>query len=813
LSYKALFGLALLSAATLAFEINLTRLFSVAQFYHFAFLIVSMALLGFGASGAFLAIQPRFGSENPDRTLGWLALGCGAGMLGSYLLTNWLPFDSFRIAWDPSQVAVLAAHYLALATPFFFSGLATGLLLATAPERAGTTYAANLAGSALGCGIALIAPAALGGEGLVTLSCGLACLSVPIFCPPADGAGKRKPALILNLAACLLLLLVLFDLGSRLVRERSPAWMELQISPYKGLSYALQYPDAAVIFRRWNAISRIDLVRSSGVRSLPGLSYRYTKPPPAEDGLLVDADEISAVLRPGYAPDFYDYLPGAVAFRLRPGERALILEPRGGLDALSAIELGASQVTAVEPNPLVVEAAGDIYRQAQITTVVESGRSYLRRTRNQYDVIVLSLTNNFHPVRSGAYSLAEDYRYTVESFEDALARLAPGGVLVVTRWLQNPPSESLRTFALAVEAVERRGGDPAAQIAALRGYNTATLLVKNEAFEDHQVDTVREWAASRAFDLVHAPGMRPEEANQYNVLPEPLYYQAFKDLLAAQPRQAFYDGYPFEVAPPSDDRPFFGHYFKWSQSRQIMAEFGKTWQPFGGAGYFVVLALLILAVVMASLVILLPVAATRVRRHRRGPSPEADDNRRGSTYLVYFALIGFGFLLAEIPLIQRFILFLGYPAYAMTAVLFTVLLFSGLGSQLSARLPLRGVLGMLALLLLVGPALLPAIFQAALGAPLWARLGLTILLLAPLGTLMGVPFAGGIRWTLESGGRGTLVPWIWAINGAASVVASVLAALLALSFGFSRVLWIGALCYAGCWLMVTVTRRSRSPHP
>jgi hypothetical protein len=449
--------------------------------------------------------------------------------------------------------------------------------------------------------------------------------------------------------------------------------------------------------------------------------------------------------------------------------------------------------------------------------MIETERSYLRRSQESYDVIVLSLANTYHPVRSGAYSLAEDYRYTVECFQDAIKRLAPGGILVVTRWLQNPPSESLRAFALAVEAVERSGGEPRAQIVALRGYNTATLLVSNQPFSEAQLSAIREWAAQRAFDLVHAPGMQPEEANRYNVLPEPLYYQAFSELLNAQPRRDFYARYPFEVSPPSDDRPFFGHYFKWSQSRQILAEFGKTWQPFGGAGYFVVLALLLLAILTASLVILLPVAVGRTRRLKAPLSadePEYPRSKQALPYLVYFALIGFGFLLAEIPLIQRFILFLGYPAYAMSAVLFTLLLFSGLGSQFSARLPLCVALGLLALLLVLGPPALPLVFQQALGAPTWARLGLTTLLLAPLGFLMGVPFPGGIRWMLGKPGRAALVPWIWAINGAASVVAAVLAALLALSFGFSWVLWIGAGCYGVAWLMVIIsTRRSARLHP
>ncbi|MFH2113033.1 MAG: hypothetical protein ABIJ86_00835, partial [Spirochaetota bacterium] len=433
-------------------------------------------------------------------------------------------------------------------------------------------------------------------------------------------------------------------------------------------------------------------------------------------------------------------------------------------------------------------------------------RTYLRREQEQsYDVILLSLTNSYHPVRSGAYSLAEDYRYTVEAFQDALTRLSPNGLLSVTRWLQDPPSEDLRTFALAVTALERSGKDPESQIVAFRGYNTITILIKNGAYMPDELGTIRAFASERAFDLVYAPDIRPEETNRYNILPESIYYQTFNELLKTNPRQAFYDAYPFDVRPPTDDHPFFGHYFKWSQAGQIMAELGRTWQPFGGAGYFVILALLALATLMAGLIILLPLGFRK---------PVQETGARHQIFIVrpllYFGLIGLAFLLVEIPLLQRFILYLGNPAYALTAVLFSILLFSAMGSQLSHRVPHRAALLALVLLILITPYGLPYIFSLTLGLPLSFRLLLTCLTLAPIGFLMGVPFPAGIQW-LQSlyTNEHSQIPWVWATNGAASVVASVLAALLALTFGFNWVLRLGALCYAGAWL--TVSSRYRFP--
>jgi hypothetical protein len=786
ISRREVSSLFLLSAATLTFEINLARLFSVAQFYHFAFLVVSLALLGFGAAGSYLAFSSRLRRTAPVPALGWLSLATGLSMLGAYLLVNWLPFDSFSITWDTRQVALLALNCLALSTPFFFSGLAIGLLLSVYPRQAGRTYGANLIGSACGCAIALMTPTYMGGEGVVVLSSGIAALA-GLAC-----SQKRW----IRLSTLFLLALVTVDLSMKLLGETALPWMTLRLSPYKSLSYAMQYPGATLLNQEWNSFSRVDVVRSPGIRSFPGLSYRYQQPLPAEDGLLVDGDEISPVLRPGYTTDFFGYLPAAIAYLLRPGAAVLILEPRGGLDVLTALESGAQHVTAVESNPLVMEAAGNVYQDPRVTAQAETGRSFLRRSHETFDVIVLSLASSYHPVRSGAYSLAEDYRYTVEAFQDAYARLEENGILVVTRWLQTPPSEELRAFALAVTALENLKADPRQQIVALRGYNTATLLVRKGPFEADELQAIRDFAAGRAFDLVYAPDIQAEETNRYNRLPEPVYYQKFTQLLEAEPRSKFYADYPYEVSPPTDDIPFYGHFFKWSQAGQVWAELGKTWQPFGGAGYFVILALLALASVLAGALILLPAAVAHVQQGSRSTSTRRSLAPGEGLALAYFGIIGLAYLMVEIPLLQRFILFLGQPAYAMAAVLFTLLLFSGLGSLVSQRAPLQAGLAVLTIVLLSLPGLLSQIFEWALGWGLPYRLGLTTLLLAPIGFLMGLPFPAGVSRLLAPRQNPRLIPWAWAVNGAASVIASVLAALLALSVGFGWVLRLGAILYA-----------------
>jgi len=791
-------SLFLLSSATLAFEINLTRLFSVAQFYHFAFMIVSVALLGYGASGAVLSIFPALLIRQPDRGLGRLALATGISIVVAYLLTNWIPFDSYSIIVDRRQIFILILHYIALAVPFFFSGLALGILLTDFPDQAGSTYAINLLGSATGCVIALVGPSILGGEGMVTLSSLVAGLAaaVAVFSTPR---GSKKLFVSLGLSA--LLIISLLDLSLRLAKQNGLSAFDLHISPYKSLSYALQYPGSSITNSQWNAFSRVDVVRSGGIHSLPGLSYRYLEPLPQLDGLFVDGDDLNPIIADTTEPGFTAYLPNVIAYQLRPNANTLVLEPRGGLDILAALTLSRGAVTSVEINPLIV-AMTPIYTNPRLSVHMESERSYLQRTQAQYDVIVLSLVSSFHPVQSGAYTLAEDYRYTLESFQEMRQHLAPGGLLVATRWLQDPPSEDLRLFALAVSATEDSEADPRQEIVAFRGYNTGTVLIKNGAFSPGELSTIRDFADQRAFDLTYAPDIQADETNRYNILPESTYYQTYLSLIESDPHQAFFDTYAFDVRPPTDDHPFFGHYFKWSQVPQIVAEFGKAWLPFGGGGYFVILVLLILAILLAGTLILLPVGIWKLNR-RKTPHTASPFILRN---LIYFGLLGFAFLFVEIPLLQRFILYLGNTAYAVTTVLFALLFFSGLGSHWSQHISLRFALGTLTLLIIVMPLLLPYLFEWTMGLPLVARLGMTVVTLAPSGFLMGIPFPAGLRWftpsqtanlSLNDGNTPSSdIPWIWAVNGGASVISPILAALLALSFGFRVVLWIGAVCYA-----------------
>jgi spermidine synthase len=788
-------GLAAISAAVLVYEIVLTRLFSIAHGYHFAFLAVSLALLGFGASGTALAIAPSWSRRLTAGRLRRLSLVGSMTIVAGHLAANAVPFDPYRIALEGGQLALLAVYLVALATPFFILGLVQGLALTAWPDRAGRLYGAALGGSGLGCLLALAALSQVSGPRAVVLAALVAAGGTLAF------GGGRLGAVGPAAAAAVLALLL----------WQAPGWLDPRQSPYKPLSQLLTHPGARVVHSESSALSRLDVVEARTIRSAPGLSLTYDGSLPRQLGIAVDGDTILAVTsRESLTPSFLDALPASLPYRLRPRPRVLVLEPGGGLDVLLALEQGARSVVAVEDDPALAQLlgsrlsrqAGGIYDDPRARVVRSSPRAYLARAQKRFDVVQIALSEGFRAVTAGAYSLTESYLLTEEGFDALLDRLAPGGLLVIHRWLQLPPTEELRAAALVAGALNREGARPRRSVAALRSFSTMLVVAKREPLTDREVDAIRAFAQHRHFDLVSLPGLERREANRFNVLRRDRYFPAFRDVLADPER--FAGGYPYDVGPSTDDRPFFFHFFKWEQTPDVLRLLGKTWQPFGGAGYLVVLGLLVLVTALALALVAVPAAV--VRRRRQG-------ERSGgwSSPTVYFGAIGLGFLLVEIALLQRFILLLEQPAYAVAVILFGLLLSSGVGSALSARIPWRGALAALVAAIVLYPLLLAETFPALLGQSLAVRVLVALLHVAPLGLLMGVPFPRGMR---ELGRTDPVsLPLAWGVNGFASVIGAVLAAVIALSFGFEAVFFAGALAYLAALVVAWRAASSFSAAP
>ncbi|OUL99248.1 SAM-dependent methyltransferase [Variovorax sp. JS1663] len=773
-------AVALVSAAALAYEILLMRLFSIGLWHHFAAMIISLALLGYGASGALLTLAPRAIERHFAPLFCAFAAAFGVGAALCFLLSQHLPFNPLELLWDPWQPVWLMGTYLLLSLPFLCAGACVCLALARFRGMQARIYSFDILGAGIGSlgvvGLLFV----LSPQSALKLVAALGWLAAA--CAWAEsGSMRRWPMAMLLLAGA----------GTTLLLPA--AWLAPAMSPYKELVQALRVPGTHVVLERSSPLGLVSVIESPQVplRHAPGLSLNATAGPPQQWGVFTDGEGLNALARFDGRREslaYLDQLASALPYHLLQRPRVLVLGAGAGADVLQAHYHGAARIDAVELNPQVVrlvrerfgEASGGLYDGIAQPHVAEA-RAFLATGRERYDLIQVALLDGFSASSAGLHALAENYLYTVESLQEQLRRLRPGGLLAITRWATLPPRDMLKLFAAAITALERAGvADPAARLVLIRSWKTSTLLVKNGVFDAGEIAAVRAFCQARSFDLGYLPGMRAEEANRYNQVEGPTLFDGATALLGPG-REAFLRDYKFHIDPATDDRPHFFHFFKWRSLPELLALKGRGGLPLIEWGYPVLAATLLQAVLASLLLIGLPLAW--ITRHRAAaPGPPGARGR----VLLYFLAIGFGFMFVEMAFIQKFVLFLGHPLYAVAVVLFAFLLFAGIGSRAAARgPPLRWVVAAIVASALLCLLLLPLLLRHAMGLPEAARIALAAGLIAPLAFFMGMPFPLGLARVEALDAR--LVPWAWGINGCASVVAAVLATLLAIHLGFSAV--------------------------
>ncbi|MBL6933943.1 MAG: SAM-dependent methyltransferase [Alphaproteobacteria bacterium] len=786
-------AISLISASAIAYEILLMRLFSIIQWHHFAYMIISLALLGYGASGTLIALArdrllPRFET----------AFACAAALFGitsvsGFALAQALPFNPLEMVWDQRQLLHLLLLYLVLAVPFLCAATCLGLAFSRFSQRITTLYCADLTGAGIGAlGIVflmfLFPPATclkiLSGAGFVAAAL--------VFTERRDG---RAIALALGTAGLILPFLW------------PQALTAPHLSPYKGLSQMLQMPEARVLLERSSPLGTLTVVESPRVplRYAPGRSLLSGNPIPPQLGVFTDGGGMTAITRYDGSHETLAYLDSqtaALPFSILKRPKVLILGAGGGSDVLRALYHHARQIDAVELNPQMLELvgrdfadhAGNLYNLPQVQTHEAEARGFAARSGESYDLIQLSLLDSFTASSAGLHALSESTLYTVEAFRAYFSRLAPGGVLAVTRWLKLPPRDTLKLFVTAAQAQEALGiGNPGARMVLIRGWNTATLLVKNGAFTAPELENIRTFSRDRGFDLAYVPGMSATEANRHNILARPFLFEGARALLGSG-REEFIATYKFHVAPASDDSPYFFHFFTWRALPEFLELRGRGGVSLVEWSYVILLATLVQAIAASLLLILLPLKA--LKRQRKIPAPPGARRRTA----IYFSAIGLAFLFMEISFMQRFAPFLSHPLYAIAVVLSAFLVFAGLGSAAAriivGRFGLRGpelpVSGIV-VLALAYLFVLPPLFELFMTLPQAGRVAVAIVVIAPLAFCMGMPFPLGLRQI--SSQTPELVPWAWGINGCASVISAVLAAILAIEFGFTVVVCAAAALY------------------
>lgn len=759
-----------LSCSCLVFELSLLRTFSIALWYHFAFMVISIAMLGLGASGTFLSLVPGM---RELRHIPLYALLFALSLPLSYIAANAIPFDPAQLAWETAQALWIGVYYLALAVPFFLFGCVMSTAYGSLSGQASSLYASDLLGAGVGS-IAVLLLLSLGGPELAVLcaSC-LAAGAVLLV--------SRGPLRLLAVAAAA------FALALALFR---PSFIEPRMSPYKPLSFALSLPGAELTGTWYRPYGRVDSFRSPAVRFAPGLSLGYAAPLPRQTGIAVDGGSIEAVTDGGdrSALRFLEHLPSALTYHLIRNAEVLVQDPGGGLAILTALRHGAARIDAVESNPLLLAllraSAGRSH--GAVTYRAGMGRAWLLASGNRYDIIDIPLAG---ALGSSAFGFAEDHRYTVEAFMTLLEHLAPGGILSITHYIVPPPRTELRTLATLAEAAGRLGMPGIdGRVIALRSWDTVTILFSPRPFDATAVVTARRFCAERRFDLVAYPGMSPGEGNRFIRMQDNSYAAAFRQIIGNGTRERFLADHLFDLRPVSDDRPFPRYHLRLANIRETYRIMGGKWQFFLEEGY------LLPAVILqaAALVLLLLIAPLLLRRHSAAPPA----GRQAAGWPWYFACLGLAYLFVETALIQSMTLALEHPSYAAGTVIAAVLIGSGAGSLLSEHRPAllrpRTVLftGMLALLYgSLGGYAVPLLL--VLSHPV--RIAALFALLLPIGLFMGIPFPLGM--TVLGRFRPDRIAWAWAVNGCFSVLAPILAVMIALTAGYRSVLLLGGMLY------------------
>ena len=781
-----LLGIGAVSGALLMTELALTRIFSVTMYYHFAFLAISIALFGLSASGVLVyVLRHRLEHIATDRLLTFGAIVHAVATLAALAC---LVRIRVGLNYSPQNLVLMLAIYLLAALPFLTGGLVISAAFARLTSRINLLYAADLIGAATGCLALIPLLNTLGAPGVVLVAAALSLTAAVAF---ARAASRRT---IAGIGVALLAVPLATQLSG--------------LQPFDVLDTKGHEGDR-VLFSKWNSFSRIGVYdRAHGDWSL---SPKFTGTPGESRFMDIDSAASTPILKGTGRPADSAYLRyelTAIAYQLveRPGGfTALVIGPGGGRDLLSALVFGATNVDGVEINPIIVrdvmlgrfrDYSGNLYGDPRVAIHIDDGRSFVRRSTKQYDVIQASLVDTWAATAAGAYTLTENSLYTSEAFGEYLDHLTDDGVLTITRWV----FDGLRLVSLAQEACAERGLDPARHIAIVRHDRVATFLLSKKPFTREQVERLTAHAGVMGFAVLYVPDVDAAAGGEDSASlpqrsgagdpPEMVQSRTSADdyarFILAPDRQRFIDAYPMDIRATTDDRPFFFHTTRLAD--QFDVAFGRS-MLFGNG----LSALLTLFGISAALVALFVVGPLVIGGGRPGPG--------WARWLAYFGALGAGFMLLEVAMLQRFVLLLGHPVYSLTVTLFSLLLGTGLGSFLTRvvddqqiRRVTMSALIAIVLLALASRLAIPWLVDAAIPWSLAVRIAAAVAILVPAGILLGMALPGGMRMLALR--RPEIVPWGWGMNGAFSVVGATLAVFIAMNWGFSTTFMAAAGVYA-----------------
>lgn len=900
-------GIFCLGLSVIMFEIALTRVFAIMMWHHFTYMVISIGLLGFGASGSLLtATGLGRKAGGAERALVWTSLAYGLSVVLAFCFTTFVRIDSLAVWQRPENALALFLIYLIVFVPFLLGGLGIGLALTRFSTIVNKLYFADLVGSAVGASLSVLALKAFGSSAAVVIAgfFGLLAAFCFSFTTPRRYFVLSVPGVIVGLW----LLLGFTGISPMTVAKiewRVPYAVGKEAATVERLLEDLKFRgavgDDVELVKMPSATAEVEIGPS-----IPGA------PMIGGDMGMVDWDNIvaRAVGQDGTAPTmlyegasdlakfpFLDDTQAASAYVVhkasgRGGQKSMVIGVGGGVDVLVALANGASHVTAVELNTAMIEMVTERYDDYlgglfttgpladKINLVNSEGRAWLRSHDDKYDVIQMSGVDSYTALSGGAYTLSESYLYTIEAVQDFYEHLNEDGIVCYSRFMLRAPNtarETLRLANIAVEGLRAAGVTaPERHVCVLRGgLDWASTMIKQSPFTSAEIAALREFARKEAFvGVVYDPligrhdaietlpehfsvllpairdrlagasataGDRDDAVRAWFVaaadvakgkevskalLPASVRGQQvadvmlqllteltpqirsqatyikntirdFRELLTSsrEGKEFFYAEYPFDVRPATDDAPFFFNFYKWSGLFSGRGASGGdgifNYHSEFPIGHFVLGISMVQILALAALLIFMPLRKLRASGVRTPGT--------GRIFL-YFAALGLGFMLFEIALMQKLVIFLGHPTYALSVVLTSLLASAGLGSLWSGRirqirrehlvLIMLGVLAVVAGNVLFVNFLLPGL----LGLDLWLRVLIVVAVLVPTGLVLGMPFPSGIRVVEQMCPH--LIPWGWAINAFFSVFGSIFCIVLSMAIGFSNVFYVAGGVYA-----------------
>ena len=778
--YRLLLAVSVLSAAIVTYEIQLMHFFTIVQWHHFAYMIISIALLGFGASGTVISIFRNWMLERKDFLLPFLMISSGLLMTITIRVsrTEFFLFDSYTLFVDRSQFSRLLGTYFLFFLPFFSGALAIGLIFVKKVSRIGTFYFSDLMGSGMGGALAIFLFWQFSPQEIS---------SIIAILPILAGA------LIINKKTRLFLITYsLISLSMVVVHLNKP--FDLTPSQFKSISYALNLPDAKIDQEISSPYGLVQVVSSPVQRYAPGLSLTYTEKIPPSPVIFNNGDWYASIL-PWSRKDtshILNYTTMALPYAFGTPKSVLLFNAGGGLEISHALINEAEQITATEPNATVISLmkneyasfTDSLFYHPNLEIYTQSSRTFLNQTGKKYDLIQVPLLGAFGG-SVGLNALEEENLLTKEAFAEMWKKLSPNGMIALSTWIDIPPKISLKIAATLAEGLESLAiENPLNYIAVIRSWGTLTYVVKKKPLNNEEINKVKAFCERYNFDPALLPGITAQERVQFNSLDNDNFFHDLERMFNSQ-RENIIQEYDFNIQPTTDNQPYFFQFLRWKKYPDLVQKMGEKYIVFLELGYLIVLVTFIQVIILALIFIILPLFRIGMKGGNK------------VWVVVYFSALGIGYMFLEIVFIKYFVLYLGHPIYSVATVISVMLISSGLGSYYSSRVrtqkSLLKITGIITLLILIYSFFIGSFLSSTVGLADAYKIAVTGVIIALPSFFMGMPFPLGLK--IVNHFKESNVPWAWGINGCVSVISTSLAVIIAVEMGFMAMLLFAALAY------------------